>query len=87
VSQLEVFISKLGTIDGLATSTITISEITTLNHKVLDDTMEAGTLITITLFTGSQELKVLSSLGYSLTVQAHDNTAKILITLLDIKVD
>lgn len=66
VLQLEVFILKLASIDRLASSTITISEITTLDHELLDNTVELGSLVTITLFTSCQSSKVFSSLGNSL---------------------
>lgn len=87
VSQLEVFILELGTIDGLSTSTISISEITTLNHKVVNDTMESRTLITETLFASCQLFEVFSSLRNGLTVQTNNNTTKIFITLLNVKKD
>lgn len=66
VLQLEVFILKLASIDRLASSTITISEITTLDHELLDNAVELGSLVTITLFTSCQSSKVFSSLGNSL---------------------
>ena len=38
----------------LATGTITISEVTTLNHKLLDNTVECRALISISLLTSSK---------------------------------
>ena len=38
--QLEVFILKLGSVDGLSSSAISICEVSTLNHKGLDDSVE-----------------------------------------------
>ena len=45
VLELEVFISKLSTIDALAASSIASGEITTLNHEVFNDTVEFRTSI------------------------------------------
>ena len=42
VSQSEVFISKLFSVDGFASSSVTGGEVTSLAHELSDDTMEAG---------------------------------------------
>ncbi len=44
VSQLEVLIWELATIDGHATSTVALGEVTTLQHEVWNDTVEDGAL-------------------------------------------
>lgn len=41
VLQLEVFIFKLVSVDGLATSAISSCKVTSLDHEVLDDSVEA----------------------------------------------
>jgi len=41
VLELEVLVGELLAVDGLAASTITSGEVTTLDHEVLDDTVEA----------------------------------------------
>ena len=60
--QLEVLIGELVAVDGLATSTVTLGEVTTLDHKVLDDTVEGGALVTKALLTSSKSSEVLGSL-------------------------
>ena len=40
VLQLEILIGKLFAIDRLAASTVTLSEVASLNHEVYDDTVE-----------------------------------------------
>ena len=45
VFQVEVLIFKLGTIDALATSAISVCEVTTLAHEIWDDAMEDGALV------------------------------------------
>lgn len=67
--QLEVLISKLATVDGLATSAIMIGEVATLAHEVRDDTMENATLVAKALLTSAQGTEVLSSLGDHITAQ------------------
>lgn len=52
--QLEVLIRELGSINGLSASTITLGKVTTLDHKVLDDTMERGALVTEALLASSE---------------------------------
>ena len=37
---LEVFVRELLSVDGLSTRAITSSEVTTLQHEILDDTMK-----------------------------------------------
>lgn len=44
VSVDEVFISKLGSVNTLATSSIVVGEISTLSHELGDDSMEDGIL-------------------------------------------
>ena len=43
--ELEVLIGKLLAVDGLATSSVSVGEVTTLDHELLDDTVEGGALI------------------------------------------
>lgn len=45
VSELEVLIGKLGTIDGLATGSVSSGKVTTLKHELGDDTVEGTSLI------------------------------------------
>lgn len=45
MTQLEVLILELVAVDRLATGAITLGEVTTLNHEVLDDTVESGVLV------------------------------------------
>ena len=44
VLELEVLVLELGSVDRLAASTIVVGEITTLNHEILDDTVETASL-------------------------------------------
>jgi hypothetical protein len=66
VAQLEVFIFKLVAIDRLATGAITLGEVTTLNHEVLDDTVESGVLVAEALFAcgqGTEQMVSMKLLG------------------------
>lgn len=54
VLELEVLIGELLAVDGLAASSVTICEITTLDHELLDDTVEGRALISEALLAGSQ---------------------------------
>jgi hypothetical protein len=79
--------TKLSQHTGLATSAVTLGEVTALDHKVLDDTVESRTLITKALLASSQSAEVLSCLGDSLAVEAHNDTAELLVTLLNVEED
>lgn len=61
VLQLEVLILKLVSIDGLSTSAIVVSEVTSLAHELRDDTVESGSLVAESAFAGAQSTEVLSS--------------------------
>ena len=72
--QLEVLVSELLAVNAFATRTVTVCEITTLNHETGDDTMEDGALVmkrlaglANTLLTGTQSTEILNSLRNSLT--------------------
>lgn len=72
---------------GLAAGTIALGEVTTLDHEVLDDTVESRPLIPEALLASSQSAEVLSRLGHRLAVQSQNDTAQILIAVLDVEVD
>lgn len=72
---------------GLATSTVTLGEVTALDHEVLDDTVESRALVTEAFLASGQSAEVLSGLRDSLAVEAHDDTAEALLALLNVEVD
>lgn len=64
VLELEVFIGKLGTVDRLATSTVAGGEVTTLEHKVRDHTVEVRASIAKALLTRAEGTEVGCRLGH-----------------------
>ena len=64
VLQGEVFIFKLGTINGLPTSAIVVGEIPTLTHEVWDDSMEGRALVAKALFSCAKGSEVLCCLWH-----------------------
>ena len=62
VLQLEVLIRELVAVDALAASAVALGEVTTLDHELLDNTVEAGALVAVALLAGSKGTEVLSSL-------------------------
>lgn len=72
---------------GLSSGTITLCEVTSLDHEVLDDTVEGRTLITVALLTSSQSPEVLGGYRSCLSIETNDNTAHRLITVVDIEID
>jgi len=60
VLQLEVLIGELVAVDGLATGTVALCEITTLDHEVLDDTVEGRALESEALLASSKSPTMVS---------------------------
>lgn len=93
VLQLEVLVRELATVNGLAASTIALGKVTTLDHKVLDNSVERRALIAVTkvlpirVLTSSKRTEVLGSLGHSLAVKTHDDSTEGLTTMFNVKVD
>ena len=54
MAELEVLILELVTVDRLATSAITAGKVTTLDHEVLDDTVESRALVAEALLASGQ---------------------------------
>lgn len=69
VLELEVLVGELGAVDRLAATAVALSEVTALDHKVLDDTVEARASVTETkllavlLLAGAESTEVLNGLG------------------------
>ena len=60
--QLEVLVLELVPIDGFPTRSVAVREITALDHKLLDDTMESRALVAEAFFTGRQGPEVFHGL-------------------------
>lgn len=74
----EGLIREAGPIDGLATSAISIGEVSSLDHELWDDTVEAGALVVqrlprlpLALLASAKRPEVLDSLGDLLAVESH----------------
>lgn len=52
--ELEVLVGELLAVDGLSTSSVSVGEVSTLDHELLDDTMEGGALVSEALLARSQ---------------------------------
>ena len=65
VLDVKVFVRELGSVDGNATSAVVVGEVTTLGHKVLDDSVEGAALVGVLLFVvaSARGSKVLGALG------------------------
>lgn len=71
---------------GLSAGTITLGEVTTLDHELLDDAVEGRPLISETLLASGKSTEVLSRLGNGLAVETHDNAAQGLIAVGNVEV-
>ena len=90
--ELEVLVLKLGAIDGLAASAIASSKVTTLNHELLDHTVEDAALVVQwlaglanALLARAQGAEVLCGLGHNIIVELEDDAAYRLATNRDVE--
>ena len=63
VLQLEVFVFELVAVDGLASSSVVVGEVTALAHEVRDHAVEGGSLVTHSLFTSAKSTEILGGPG------------------------
>ena len=59
----------------LSTSSVVVGEVTSLAHELRNDTVEGGTLVSESLFSGAQGTKVFGSLGNNIGAEFHDDAA------------
>ena len=71
--QLKVLVLKLSTIDGFAAGAISLGEITTLNHELLNDTVKEGALeverlpkLAETFLAGAEGSEIVGRLGHDI---------------------
>lgn len=61
VLEMEVLILEFVSVDGLSSSSVVVSEVTSLAHEIVDDTVERGSLVSKSLLSCAQSSEVLSS--------------------------
>lgn len=84
----KIFIIKLVAVDGFPASAVEVGEVSALNHKVWDDTMEARAPIAEIGFLADGKLKEVSGrLWDLLAIQTHDNAARLPCTIFDVEED
>lgn len=87
VLQLKVLIFKLGAVDRLTTTAVSLSEVTTLKHELRNDPMEDRVDITERWVLGDGQLaEVLDRLWNNVAVEAKDHAAENFIALGEIEV-
>jgi hypothetical protein len=62
VLELEVLVWELGAVNALAARAVTLREVATLNHELLDHTVEGRALVAEVFLARGQGTEVLSSL-------------------------
>jgi len=87
VFEHKVLVWELATVDGLAPGAVVVGEITSLAHKVRNNTVEAASRVSESLFTGAQSTEVLGGLGDHVGTQFHGDAAGRSSADGDIKVD
>lgn len=87
VLQFEVLIRKSGAVDGLPASAIVVGEVSTLTHKLWDDSVEDGTFITITMFSCTQSPEVLCCFGNNISIQLEGDSPQGLVIRGNVEVN
>jgi hypothetical protein len=72
---------------GLSSGAITLCEISSLDHEVLDDSVECRALVSKILLSCGQSAEVLYCLGNRLSIETHHNAAEGFIAVGDVEVD
>lgn len=64
-----------------------IGEVTTLDHELLNDSVESRSLVSEALLASAESTEVLRGFGDGLAIETNDNSSQSLITVLDVKED
>ncbi len=83
----EVLVFEFLAIDGFTASAVMVGKVSTLDHELRNDPMEARTLIAEAVFASGELKEILGRLGDLVAVETHDDSAKRLFILLDVEVD
>lgn len=75
VLQLEVLVFELVAVDGLASSSVVVGEVSALAHEVGDHAVEGGSLVAHSLFTSAKSTEILGGPGDHIRSQLHDDAA------------
>ena len=67
--QAEVLVLELVAVDGLATSSVVVGEVTTLAHETGDNPVEGGSLVAESLLASAQGTEVLGSLRINIKIK------------------
>ena len=89
VLEVKVLIGKLFTIDGTASGTVVIGEISSLKHELGNDAVEDGSLVSVLLgvVATAEGTKVFGSAWNDVLEQFHGDAAKFGITCGDFEKD
>ena len=94
VLQLEILVIEAGTVDALAASAISESEITTLSHEAGDNSVESRALevkslacVAHSLLSCAESSEVLGCLGNGVSEETEDDSAGILSIDVDVEED
>jgi hypothetical protein len=72
---------------GFSSGAITLCEISSLDHEVLDDSVECRAFVSKILLSCGQSAEVLHCLGDRLSVETHHNAAEGFVAVGDVEVD
>lgn len=87
VLQFKVLIGKLPAVDGLSTSSIVVSEVSSLAHELGDDSVESGAFISETMFSCAERTEVLCSFGHNFCIELEGYSAQRLVVCRDVEVN
>ena len=79
--DFKVFFFELFSVNGLSSSSVVVSEITSLDHELRNDSVEDGSLVSESLFTSAKSSEVLSSIWNDVSVKFDDNLTESLLAM------
>jgi len=84
--EVEVLVGEFLSEDALAAGSVSAGEVSSLDHEVLDDAMEFGSLVSEAFGAGAEFGEVLGGLGDDFSEQPHHDAARILAPDRDVEI-
>ena len=73
--ELEVLVGELFAVDALATGSVVVGEVASLQHELGDDAVKARSLVAKALFFGAQDPEVARCFGHNVIKKLEHDAA------------
>lgn len=81
----EVLICKFLAVDALSPSAVVSGEVSALDHEIFDHSVELGTLVSVSILSGTQLTEVPAGFGSGVIIQLEGHPLYWVVAVLDIK--